>query len=48
MSAAGLRYIGAVFVFFGNSSSSRGSRSASTDEGSVEEELCRADADDDS
>lgn len=45
MSADGSRYMGAVFVFLGNSSSSRGS--ASTEEGSVELEEWRA-LDDDS
>jgi hypothetical protein len=41
-------YMGVVLDFRGKSSSSEGSRSASTDDGSVEDELCRADADEDS
>jgi hypothetical protein len=41
-------YMGVVLDFRGNSSSSSGSLLSSTDDGSVEEELCRADADEDS
>ena len=43
-----LEYMGVVLTLRGNKSSSSGSRSASTEEGKVDDELCRAEADKDS